>query len=74
MSFTVQEVTEAFAFLDELRESGVTNMFGSGQYVQDDLGYTKREAFSLVADWMKTYDGDSSAQARAESLFQEGAV
>ena len=43
------------AYLDDLRESGVTNMFGAARYIQEDFGVDKREARAILAEWMKTF-------------------
>ena len=53
-NFTEQE-TEVFEYLDGLRESGETNMYGAGPYVQGTFGIEKKEASALVAKWMKTF-------------------
>ena len=48
---------EVFSFLDDLRESGVTNMFGASPYVRDefnDIG--QLESRQLVASWMTNYN------------------
>jgi len=45
-----------FTFLDDLRESGITNMFGSGPYVQEAFGIDRYEARDLVLEWMKTFN------------------
>ena len=42
-------------FLDDLRESGVTNMFGAGQYLQEEFGVDRREAKTIVLEWMKSF-------------------
>ena len=42
-------------FLDELRESGVTNMFGASPYLIDEFGLEKKEARAILSEWMKTY-------------------
>ena len=43
-------------FLDNLRESGVTNMFGAAPYVQDMFPeLSKSEAKSVLIHWMKTF-------------------
>lgn len=47
---------EVFAFLDILRESGVTNMYGAGPYVEDSFGCDHRDARKLVIEWMKTFN------------------
>lgn len=43
-------------FLEELRKSGVTNMYGAAPYLQDEFGLSRREAREILADWMQNYD------------------
>jgi len=42
-------------YLDKLRESGETNMFGAGQYLQWEFGLEKKEARIVLSEWMKSY-------------------
>ena len=42
-------------FLDNLRESGVTNMFGAGSYIQEEFGVTKYDAQRFLIKWMQTF-------------------
>lgn len=49
---TKQEILE---YLDHLRESGATNMFGAGPYVQEEFGLDRREAKAAVMEWMETF-------------------
>ena len=44
-----------FLYLDILRESGVTNMFGAGPYVESEFGLGRKESGKLVVEWMKTF-------------------
>jgi hypothetical protein len=46
---------EMFDYLDVLRETGVTNMFGAAPYLQQAFGIEKTEAKSILLEWMKTY-------------------
>lgn len=46
---------EAFKYLDNLRESGVTNMFGAGSYLEFEFGIDKREARQILTKWMSTF-------------------
>ena len=46
---------EHLTYLDELRESGDTNMYGAGSYVQEEFGVSKREAKDIVLYWMRTF-------------------
>ena len=40
---------EAFPYLDDLRESGFTNMFVAHQYLMEDMGLDKMTAIKLVS-------------------------
>jgi hypothetical protein len=64
MDYDFDQLVEAFAYLDDLRESGAVNMFGAATYVAEDLGHDKRTARDLVSMWMRSYDGDSSVEDR----------
>ena len=43
---------EYFDFLDELRLSGETNMFGAAPYLQAEFGIDKKEAREILQNWM----------------------
>ena len=51
-----------FEFLDDLRESGVTNMFGSAPYLAEEFGLCIRHARTIVGDWIRhkeqSYNGN----------------
>jgi len=42
-------------FLDGLRESGVTNMFGATPYIVSEFGCTQQEARKFLVNWMETF-------------------
>jgi len=46
---------QVFEYLDDLRESGVTNMFGAGPYVEAVFGLPTKEARKLLGRWMDTF-------------------
>ncbi len=46
---------EYFEYLDALRESGVTNMFGAGSYLQEEFGLDRYEARDILMKWMQTF-------------------
>ncbi len=54
-------IVEVYTFLDNLRESGIVNMFAAGPYVKDAFNTGDREARNLLTGWMqaygKTWDG-----------------
>jgi len=47
--------SEYYSFLDVLRDSGVTNMFGAAPYLVEEFGLKKAEARQVLSDWMKQY-------------------
>lgn len=54
-NLTKKERKEVLLYLDDLRDSGVTNMFGASIYIQEEFGYGKTTSAKLLADWMNTY-------------------
>ncbi len=47
---------EMLEFLDELRESGVTNMFGTRPYLMREFDLlTEKEASTVLGYWMKSF-------------------
>ena len=44
-----------FEFLNVLRESGVTNMFGAGPYLQQEFGLDRYEARDILLEWMQGF-------------------
>ena len=50
-----ETTAEYFEYLDELRESGVTNMYGAGSYLADEFGLERRKAREVLREWMRTF-------------------
>lgn len=46
---------EHLEYLDELRDSGVTNMYGAPRYVQEEFDVDFEEAGRITSYWMKTF-------------------
>ena len=51
-----EEWTEYYVYLEELRESGVTNMFGATPYLREEFDLGRREAMKILSSWMENYD------------------
>lgn len=49
-------MSEYFSYLNVLRESGRTNMFGAGAYLMDEFGLTRQEARKVLMEWMRSYN------------------
>ncbi len=54
-----------YEYLDGLRESGVTNMFGARPYVQREFGVSSEEASAILSDWMKTFSQREESNEKA---------
>ena len=48
-------IKDMHTFLNDLRDSGVTNMFGAAPYLQNEFGLDKREARQVLANWMQSF-------------------
>mgnify|MGYP003139096133 CR=1 FL=1 len=47
---------EVFLYIEELRESGETNMFGAAPYIQERFQMSRKDARDILSLWMKSYD------------------
>lgn len=45
-------------FLENLRRSGVTNMYGAAPYLMEEFGLCKQEAVEILKDWLRNYDAN----------------
>ena len=59
MRKTTELEEEVMNFLNVLRESGVTNMFGAGPYVEEEFSIDKREARRILRLWMHNFNAES---------------
>jgi hypothetical protein len=41
--------------LNDLRESGKTNMFGAAPYLSEAFGLSKSEARKILVEWMQNF-------------------
>ena len=55
-------------FLVALRDSGVTNMFGAGPYLQAEFGLDKREAREILANWMRSFGESLNENVHVEAF------
>jgi hypothetical protein len=42
-------------YLEQLRRSGETNMYGASPYLQREFGLSKKQAISILVEWMNNY-------------------
>jgi hypothetical protein len=53
-------IRNEFWFLNRLRESGETNMFGAAPFVQCAFDLTRGEAKQVLMDWMQWVEQEPS--------------
>ncbi len=51
----IKVLDEHLEYLDLLRKSGVTNMFGAANYLVDEFSISKIEAREILSYWMRTF-------------------
>ena len=55
MTNTKPTQEEVNTFLNTLRDSGITNMFGARPYIIERFNVSKYTATSFLLEWMETY-------------------
>lgn len=53
--FESEHEQEIFEYLDKLRESGETNMYGASSYIMEEFGDDKHQASRFLHKWMETF-------------------
>ena len=56
MTKITHEEKEMFDYLNELRERGVTNMFGAAPYLADEFLLDIKEAREVLTKWTKNFN------------------
>lgn len=65
-------VTERMlVYLDDLRESGKTNMFGAIPYIREEFGLDQEDSKRVLGFWMKTFKDRQEAIATAWDELEE---
>ncbi len=55
----VEATDDVLEYLDELRESGITNMFGAGAYLTEEYKFDGDIASKILSYWIKTFSNRS---------------
>ena len=53
-----KNLTKEFAFLVQLRDSGVTNMWGAAPYLAREFGYSNEKAGEILLRWIASFDAE----------------
>lgn len=62
---TKSEASEFFTFVDELRQSGETNMFGVAPYLEASFTLSRADTKTVLTAWMQTFQREQAAEERA---------
>ena len=54
---TTDRTQQYYKYLDNLRLSGVTNMFGAGPFLEKTFGLTPPYAHEVLINWMLQFKG-----------------
>ncbi len=57
-------VKDMHTFLNDLRDSGVTNMFGAAPYLQKEFGIDQKSARQVLANWMQSFSENLEYKGR----------
>ena len=52
---------EHLAYLDELRDSGATNMFGAGSYLIGRFALSRNDSRTVLTYWMDSFEEREAA-------------
>ena len=63
---------EVFQYLNELRESGQTNMFRAAPFIMEEFPFVeKKEARSLLSLWMANYNSEGEYETIEDKNIPE---
>lgn len=65
-----REWAKYFKYLDGLRESGRTNMWGGGRYLEKGFAMSRDDASRVLTSWMATFS-DEAPLARAKAALSK---
>jgi hypothetical protein len=65
----MEDLIEYFRYLDELRDSGRTNMLLAGRFLEEEMGLPAGLADAVHIAWMETFSSDLTAAERAEKAI-----
>ena len=65
----IDELAEMFGYLDDLRESGETNMWGAAPYLERNFALERKNARDVLGAWMETFSRTESPNSRAQTAI-----
>ena len=72
MSLNLDDVVQYFTYLDALRKSGLTNMYGASSYLMREFDFDKKTAHKVLGAWMNTFGkGRKAPRTRAQTALEK---
>jgi hypothetical protein len=68
MKITKESLIDYFEYLDNLRETGVTNMFGAAAYLEEAYDIKIHDARAILSKWMVSFDESLTPKQRVEKM------
>lgn len=53
---SAEKLEDYLLYLDGLRDSGITNMFGAAEYLEEEFDVSRKEARNVLFYWMDTFE------------------
>ena len=57
LGMSLSTLQELYGYLDDLREDGITNMYGAGMFLELHYDLPRRLAGKVLSAWMKEFGG-----------------
>jgi hypothetical protein len=65
---SAKALAKYFQYLDQLRKSGVTNMYGAVPYLTTAFGLKREPADKVLGAWMETFSDETPKQRAAKAI------
>ncbi len=64
------DVDEMYAFLDDLRDLGIVNMFAAPGYLQEEFEMSDEDSIAVVSNWMDTKEKQATHTVSMEDIMK----
>lgn len=69
--FSDEEWKEFFEYLDDLRISGIVNMYAATPYIEEEFDVKMPVAREILTLWMETFDSTKSFEERLKNFREK---
>lgn len=65
------DVDEMYAFLDDLQDLGIVNMFAAPGYLQEEFEMSDEDSIAVVSNWMDTKEKQAMHTVSMEDVMKK---